>query len=75
MGEFMKIKILSEEKKSKAMEAKLELDKAKLELEKRRVEVDTQKEKVEMARAVLGMEGTSAEVKTAANNYLLGLFM
>ncbi|KAJ7936945.1 hypothetical protein B0H13DRAFT_1853013 [Mycena leptocephala] len=50
MGEFMKIKMLSERKKSKAMEAKLELDKAKLELEKRRVEVDTQKGKVEMAR-------------------------
>ncbi|KAJ6528963.1 hypothetical protein B0H19DRAFT_1333663 [Mycena capillaripes] len=74
MGEFMKVKMLSEDKKAQMMDAKLGLDKAKLELEKQKVELDTQRGKVEMARTVLAMEGTTAEVKNACNTFLLSLF-
>ncbi|KAJ6559721.1 hypothetical protein B0H19DRAFT_1069450 [Mycena capillaripes] len=74
MGEYMKVKMLSEDKKAQMMDAKLDLDKAKLELEKQKVELDTQRGKVEMARTVLAMEGTTAEVKNACNTFLLSLF-
>ncbi|KAJ7661791.1 hypothetical protein B0H17DRAFT_1212117 [Mycena rosella] len=61
MGEYIKIKMASEEKKAKVMDAKLELDQAKLLLEKQKADAEAQKTKVEMARAVLQMEGVSAE--------------
>ncbi|KAJ7154411.1 hypothetical protein C8R43DRAFT_1126491 [Mycena crocata] len=75
MGEFMKAKMSSEEKKTKLMEAKLEMDQAKLALEKQRVESDAQRAKVEMARTVLSTEGASSEAKNAANAYLVSLFL
>ncbi|KAJ6560576.1 hypothetical protein DFH09DRAFT_1483219 [Mycena vulgaris] len=74
LGEFMKIKMVSEEKKTKAFEAKLELDHAKLQLEREKAKVDAEKAKVEMARNVFSMDGASDEVKAAANKYLLSLF-
>ncbi|KAJ7125512.1 hypothetical protein C8R43DRAFT_1135358 [Mycena crocata] len=75
MGEFMKAKMSSEEKKTKLMEAKLEMDQVKLALEKQRAESDAQRAKVEMARTVLSTEGASSEAKNAANAYLVSLFL
>ncbi|KAJ7854870.1 hypothetical protein B0H13DRAFT_2358219 [Mycena leptocephala] len=46
---------------------------AKLSLERERLELDKMKGKVEMARSVFAMDGTT-EVKDAANAFLLGLF-
>lgn len=75
MGEFMKLKMVSEEKKANAMERKLDLDTAKFELEKKRAKVDTQQAKVEMARTVFQMDGVDPQVRKAANEYLLTLFI
>ncbi|KAF7372101.1 Histone acetyltransferase [Mycena venus] len=74
MGELVRMKMVSEEKKAKGMEEKLGLDKEKLDLEKKRVEVDTQQAKVQMARTILEMDGADAEVRKAANHFLLNLF-
>ncbi|KAJ7201483.1 hypothetical protein C8J57DRAFT_1625522 [Mycena rebaudengoi] len=74
IGELVKVKAMSEEKKAKALDAKLELDVQKFELEKTRVKLEEDKAKVDMARTVFAMDGASAEVKDAANKYLLTLF-
>jgi hypothetical protein len=75
MGEFMKLKMVSEDKKANAMERKLDLDAAEFELEKKRAEVDTQQAKVEMARMAFPMDGVDPQVHKAANEYLLTLFI
>ncbi|KAJ7435648.1 hypothetical protein B0H11DRAFT_673196 [Mycena galericulata] len=67
IGEFMKMKMVSEEKKTNALQARLDLEREKLELDKA-------KGKVEMARAVLTMDGVDDEVKATANAYLKCLF-
>ncbi|KAJ7123904.1 hypothetical protein C8R46DRAFT_1237967 [Mycena filopes] len=67
IGEFMKMKMVAEEKKTGVLEAKLELEREKLELEK-------SQKKLEMAQSVLAMPGASAEVKEAANTFMLKLF-
>ncbi|KAJ7291829.1 hypothetical protein C8J57DRAFT_1458523 [Mycena rebaudengoi] len=68
IGELMKMKMLSEEKRATALEQKLDLERQKLEFDKT-------KGKVEMARAVLGTEGVDDDVKMAANSYLKSLFV
>lgn len=70
----MKIKMISEQKKAKAFEAKLELDAAKLKLEQDKIAAEIVKGKAEMARTVCSMDGVSDEVKAAANKVLLSLF-
>ncbi|KAJ6536517.1 hypothetical protein DFH09DRAFT_1091274 [Mycena vulgaris] len=50
LGEFMKIKMVSKEKKTKAFEAKLELDHAKLQVEREKAKVDAEKAKVDARR-------------------------
>lgn len=67
IGELVKMKVLLEEKKATALEAKLGLEREKLELDKT-------KSKVEMARMVFLMDGVDEDVKIAANAYLKGLF-
>ncbi|KAJ7258140.1 hypothetical protein C8J57DRAFT_1516025 [Mycena rebaudengoi] len=67
IGEFMKMKMLSEEKKTHALDEKLKLEHEKLELDKAKAKVD-------MARNVFAMPGASDEVKEAANAYLLSVF-
>ncbi|KAJ7663567.1 hypothetical protein B0H17DRAFT_1211578 [Mycena rosella] len=67
LGEFMKMRMASEEKKASALDAKLALEREKLELDK-------VKAKVEMAANVFTMEGVSDEVKNAANAYLRSVF-
>ncbi|KAJ7847977.1 hypothetical protein B0H13DRAFT_2404812, partial [Mycena leptocephala] len=67
IGEYMKMKMISEEKKTTVLDAKLGLEREKLELDK-------MKGKVEMARSVFAMDGTTEEVKDAANAFLLSLF-
>ncbi|KAJ7038657.1 hypothetical protein C8F04DRAFT_1231840 [Mycena alexandri] len=74
IGEFMKIKMASEEKKSKAIDARLELDRLKLELEQARVKTEEDRSRADMARTVLSAPGVSDEVKNAANAFLLNLF-
>ncbi|KAJ7743694.1 hypothetical protein DFH07DRAFT_979441 [Mycena maculata] len=59
IGEYVKIKLVSEEK---------------LHLEQERAKAKVIKGKVEMAEKVLEMNGTTDEVKAAANEFLLGLF-
>lgn len=61
------MKMISEEKKTTVLDAKLGLEREKLELDK-------MKGKVEMARSVFAMDGTTEEVKDAANTFLLSLF-
>ncbi|KAJ7907593.1 hypothetical protein B0H13DRAFT_2662316 [Mycena leptocephala] len=67
IGDYMKMKMISEEKKTTVLDAKLGLEREKLELDK-------MKGKVEMARSVFAMDGTTEEVKDAANAFLLSLF-
>ncbi|KAJ7202482.1 hypothetical protein C8J57DRAFT_1543236 [Mycena rebaudengoi] len=67
IGEFMKMKMLSEEKKTHALDEKLKLEREKSELDKAKAKVD-------MARNVFAMPGASDEVKEAANAYLLSVF-
>ena len=67
IGEFMKMKMVSEDKKIIALDAKLQLEREKLELEKA-------KGKVDIARDVLAMAGASEQAKEAANAYLISLF-
>ncbi|KAJ7126592.1 hypothetical protein C8R43DRAFT_1134917 [Mycena crocata] len=67
IGDFMKMKMVSEEKRTHALDAKLQLEQEKLELDKAKVKVD-------MARNVFQMEGASDQVKDAANAYLLSIF-
>lgn len=74
MGEYMKVKMASEDKKSKVLEAKLQLDQAKFELDQEKAKTDAQKAKLDMAQRVMSMDGASEEVKTAANQFLLSLF-
>ncbi|KAJ7229783.1 hypothetical protein GGX14DRAFT_383747 [Mycena pura] len=74
MGDFIKLKMESEEKKTKAYEAKLELDQAKFQLERERAALDEKKAKADMARMVMSTDGMTDEVKAAANNFLLNLF-
>jgi hypothetical protein len=63
----MKMRMISDEKKATALDARLALEREKLELDKA-------KSKVEMARLVFTMDGVDEEVKTAANSYLKYLF-
>jgi hypothetical protein len=74
MGEFMKLRMASEEKKSQALDRKLELEHARFELEKRKADTEEQKARLEMAQAVFAMEGADAETKDAANAYVRSLF-
>ena len=74
IGEYVKIKMISEEAKAKAFEAKLVMDQAKLKLEQEKMKADLDKGKVDMAQKVLEMDGASKEVKEAANQFLLSLF-
>ncbi|KAJ7108080.1 hypothetical protein C8R43DRAFT_1140110 [Mycena crocata] len=67
IGDFMKMKMVSEEKRTHALDAKLQLEREKLELDKAKAKVD-------MARNVFQMEGASNQVKDAANAYLLSIF-
>lgn len=67
IGDYLQVKMAADEKKAKALEAKLELD-------EKRFELDRQKAKVEMARSVFQMDGVSADVKDAANSFLLDFF-
>ncbi|KAK7000627.1 histone acetyltransferase [Favolaschia claudopus] len=67
LGEFMKVKLVSEEKKAGVLDAKLKLEREKF-------EVDKMRGKVEMAHQVLNSAGASDEVRNAANAFLLGLF-
>jgi hypothetical protein len=63
----MKIKMASKEKRSQALDVRLQLDKEKLEL-------DRQKMKVELARSVVGSADVSSEAKEAANAFLISFF-
>lgn len=74
MGEFMKIRMASEEKKSQVLNRKLELEHARFELEKRKADTEEQKARLEMAQVVFAMEGADAETKDAANAYVRSLF-
>ncbi|KAJ6605029.1 hypothetical protein B0H10DRAFT_2077278, partial [Mycena sp. CBHHK59/15] len=67
LGEIMKMKMVSEEKKASVLESRLNLDREKLEMDKT-------KGKVEMAHTVLSTPGASDEVKEAANAWLLTVF-
>ncbi|KAJ6612778.1 hypothetical protein B0H10DRAFT_2278296 [Mycena sp. CBHHK59/15] len=67
LGEIMKMKMVSEEKKVSVLESRLNLDREKLEMDKT-------KGKVEMAHKVLSTPGASDEVKEAANAWLLTVF-
>ncbi|KAK6993040.1 hypothetical protein R3P38DRAFT_2801014 [Favolaschia claudopus] len=62
MSELVKVKMAAEEKKSRALEAKLELEKEKLDLEKKRMEIDNNKGKVDMARTSLSAGHASTTV-------------
>ncbi|KAJ7640922.1 hypothetical protein B0H17DRAFT_1216482 [Mycena rosella] len=57
IGEYLKVKMVTDEKKAKAFEAKLELD-------ERRFELDRQKAKVDMAKTVFAMDGFEALLAT-----------
>jgi hypothetical protein len=63
----MKMKMVSDEKKTNVMDAKPQLERATLELDKAKVKAD-------MARNVFQKEGASAQIKNATNAYLLSLF-
>ncbi|KAJ7311716.1 hypothetical protein DFH08DRAFT_822481 [Mycena albidolilacea] len=67
LGEFMKVKMVAEEKKATMLDAKLALD-------RERLEMDKAKGKVDMAERVLAMLGASTEVKERINAYLLDYF-
>ncbi|KAJ7768620.1 hypothetical protein DFH07DRAFT_807425 [Mycena maculata] len=67
IGEYLKVKVVADEKKAKALEAKLELDEKRFELERQRA-------KVTLAKDVCEANGMSEEVKNAANSYLLAFF-
>ncbi|KAJ7852133.1 hypothetical protein B0H13DRAFT_2398919 [Mycena leptocephala] len=67
LGEFMKIKVATEEKKTTMLDAKLALD-------RERLEMDKAKGKIDMAERVLAMPGASNEVKERVNAYLLDYF-
>ncbi|KAJ7906403.1 hypothetical protein B0H13DRAFT_2506352 [Mycena leptocephala] len=67
LGEFMKIKVAAEEKKTTMLDAKLALD-------RERLEMDKAKGKIDMAERVLAMPGASNEVKERVNAYLLDYF-
>ncbi|KAJ7348814.1 hypothetical protein DFH08DRAFT_959022 [Mycena albidolilacea] len=74
MGEFMKLQMASEEKKSQVSDRKLELEHVRFELEKRKADTEEQKARLEMAQAVFAIEGADAETKDAANTYVCSLF-
>ncbi|KAJ7779325.1 hypothetical protein DFH07DRAFT_1030077 [Mycena maculata] len=74
ISKYVKIKLVSKEKKGKALEMKMELDQASLQLEQQWAKAEVIEGKVEMAEKVLEMNGTTDEVKAAANKFLLGLF-
>ncbi|KAJ6486656.1 hypothetical protein C8R45DRAFT_1097951 [Mycena sanguinolenta] len=67
LGEFMKLKAAAEEKKVSVLDARLALEREKL-------EIDKTKGKFDMAERVLGMPNVDAEVKQAANAFILSYF-
>ncbi|KAJ7746115.1 hypothetical protein DFH07DRAFT_962994 [Mycena maculata] len=67
IGALVKVKIAADEKRAQALGAKLELD-------ERRFKLESTKAKVDLARSVFGTDGVSAEVRDAANSFLLGYF-
>ncbi|KAJ7152199.1 hypothetical protein C8R43DRAFT_886355, partial [Mycena crocata] len=67
IGELVKVKMAADEKRAKALDAKLELDERRFRLESTRTKVD-------LARTVFSTDGVSAEVKNAANSFLLDYF-
>ncbi|KAJ6615322.1 hypothetical protein B0H10DRAFT_1950022 [Mycena sp. CBHHK59/15] len=74
ISEYVKIKMISEEAKAKAFDAKLVMDQTKLQLEQEKTKAELDKGKGDMVQKVLEMDGASEEVKAAANEFLLSLF-
>lgn len=78
LGDFLKLKVAMDDKRFLLMQEKAARDREReerLEVEARlKREQDEKRGHLEMAKAVLSMEGASDEAKAAANKYLLNLF-